>query len=209
MRTWILAVGVIGAMVGAQAPIPSVGVFNAIDGSLVRPSRSYILDPDLGSRRLGANNEGFVAGAVDIFDYSTTRVSMNVPVKQTGANLQAATWQQATASVTCNSGTGTCTSSNLIPAGSLVIGVTARVTTILAGAGLTTWTLGDGSDADRWGATLALAAGTTVTLANTTITTVPLYAAATNVVLTAAAGQFDSGVVRLTVHYISLTAPTS
>lgn len=126
-----------------------------------------------------------------------------------GANTQRATWQQATVAVTCNSGGATCTATNLIPAGSLVIGVDARVTTILAGVGLTTWKIGDGSDDDRWGATLALAAGTTVTLANATITSVPIYAAATSVVLTAAAGQFDSGVVRITVHYISLTAAAS
>ena len=126
-----------------------------------------------------------------------------------GANAQASVIQQATVSLTTDSGAATATATALIPAGSLVIVVDARVTTILAGAGLTTWSLGDGSDADRWAIGKALAAGTTVTLADATITSAPIYAAATDVVLTAAAGQFDSGVIRLTVHYVSITAATS
>ena len=126
-----------------------------------------------------------------------------------GPNGSATNIRKATTALTTDSGAAPATATNLIPAGSLVIGVDARVTTILAGTGLTTWSLGDGSDADRWATGKALAAGTTVTLADATINAPPIYAAATSVVLTAAAGQFDSGVVRLTVHYLSLTAATS
>lgn len=128
----------------------------------------------------------------------------------TGGNAQRVNLSQATTSLTTNSGLGTATATNLIPAGSLVVGVSTRVTTEISGAGgLTSLSIGDGSDADRWGAAIALAAGTTTTLANATITTAPIYAAATSVVLTANAGQFDAGVIRITVHYLSLTAATS
>ena len=127
----------------------------------------------------------------------------------TGPNGSATNVQKATTSLTTNSGIGTATATNLIPAGSLVIGIDARITTVIAGAGMASFSIGDGSDADRWGTGIALAAGTTVTLADATINAAPIYAAATSVVLTANAGQFDSGVIRLTVHYLSLTAATS
>lgn len=144
------------------------------------------------------------AGQVSVAGGSTPAVAV------TGANAQRVNISQATTSLTTNSGIGTATATNLIPAGSLVVGVSVRVTTTISGAGgLTSMSIGDGSDADRWGAAIALASGTTTTLANATISTAPIYAAATSVVLTANAGQFDAGVIRITVHYLSLTAPSS
>ena len=68
--------------------------------------------------------------------------------------------------------------------------------------------MGDGTDADRWGTGIAVTAGTTTTGANFTVTTPFHYAAATSVVITGAGGDFTAGVVRVTVHYVSLTAPT-
>lgn len=118
-----------------------------------------------------------------------------------------------TASTTVNAATAaTITATNLIPAGSLVIGVSTRVTTTFDNSsGLTTFSIGDGTDADRWGAAIARTSGTTTTLANATITSAPIYAAATSVVMTADAGTFNvaAGVIRVTVHYIDLTAETS
>jgi hypothetical protein len=128
-----------------------------------------------------------------------------------GINGQKAVIQQATTTIVAATA-ATITATNLIPAGSLVIGVTLRVTTTFDNtASLTTFNIGDGTDADRWGAAIVRTANTTTTNANTTITSVPIYAAATSVVLTAVAGTFHvaGGVARVTVHYISLTAPTS
>ncbi len=129
-----------------------------------------------------------------------------------GANAQAATLQQATTALTTNSGGATATATNLIPAGSIVVGVTARVTTILAGAALTTFQIGDGTTTNQWGATVAIAATTTVSsqTGDYIATWKPTYyAAATSVILTANAGVFSSGVIRLTVHYFNTTAPSS
>lgn len=100
----------------------------------------------------------------------------------------------------------TVTATDLIPAGSIVLGVTVRVTTLITGA--TSFSIGDGTDADRWGATIAVAAGTTTTTANITITSVPIYAAATSVVLTAAGSNFTAGAVHIEVQYINCSAPT-
>lgn len=107
-------------------------------------------------------------------------------------------------------GAGTETISGVVPARARVLGVAMRVTTVLAGASLGTWSLGDGTDADLYGSGLAKTAGTTA--GNHTATANPLTHAwattAGNLVLTASAGQFDSGAVRYCVFYYDTTAPT-
>lgn len=95
---------------------------------------------------------------------------------------------------------------NLITAGMFVIGVVIRVTTLLVGP--TTITIGDGTDADKWGASIALAAGTTTTSANWTAGPT-LYTSNTNVVLTGTGGSFSAGVVRACVFYLDAAALAS
>jgi hypothetical protein len=134
----------------------------------------------------------------------------NLIIRRT--NAQSLTIQTATTTKSTVSGTNTETITGLIPANSIVLGVTARVLTILAGASLTTWSLGITSHTDHYGTTLAVAAGTTVTPANHKVADIPgpHYAvAATDVLFTAAAGVFTTGLVRVTVWYITLGAETS
>ena len=101
----------------------------------------------------------------------------------------------------------TATASALIPAGSFVFGVTARVTTAITGA--TTFTIGDGTVANAWGSSIGIALGTTTSSTNFNITAPTFYAAATNVVLTATGSNFTAGAVRLAVHLIQLSGPTT
>jgi hypothetical protein len=100
----------------------------------------------------------------------------------------------------------TVTATDLIPAGSIVLGVNVKVITLITGA--TSFTIGDGTDADRWGTGIAVAAGTTTTTADITVTSAPIYAAATSVVLTAAGSNFTAGAVEISVHYINCSAIT-
>jgi hypothetical protein len=95
------------------------------------------------------------------------------------------------------------TATALIPANALVIGVTARVTTAVTGA--TSFDIGDGTTSNLFGDDVAVALDTTS--ANTIAPS--RYAAATNVVLTANGANFSGGAVRLTVHFLTLVAPTS
>lgn len=99
------------------------------------------------------------------------------------------------------------TYANLIPAGSLILGTTFRILTTVTGC--TSFTIGDGADADRFGNILTLTAGTTGTSSDWTITSPPFYAAATNVVLTAVGGgaSFSAGQLRFVVYYLSTSAP--
>jgi len=158
----------------------------------------------------------FTAGSIVFLDSSSSNgfgafraTGNNFDVRNDLANGQALTMKAATTTKTAMSG-ATVTATNLIPAGSMVIGITVRVTTLITGA--TTFDIGDGTDVDRWGAAIALAAGTTTTIANFTQDTDngPIYfPSATSVVLTANGSNFTAGAVRITVHYIDLTAPTS
>lgn len=94
-----------------------------------------------------------------------------------------------------------------IPAGSVVVGVVARVTTAITGA--TSFSIGDGTTATAFGSNIAVASGTTTTNANWTLTAIPNYPSGANIVLTANGGNFTGGVVRVTVYYMSFGAPTN
>ena len=120
----------------------------------------------------------------------------------TGEFGQSTRLGQSTTLLTALSG-ATVTATNLIPANCILLGVTARVTTAITGA--TSFDIGDGSTADRFGDDIAIALNTT---ANNCIAPA-LITAATNVVLTANGSNFTGGAVRLTAHFMTLVAPTS
>lgn len=103
----------------------------------------------------------------------------------------------------------TVTVAGLIPAGAFDVVVSARVTTaIVMGGGGATWSLGVTADLDRFAAGKAKALNTVVTPADVDAAVQEdIYPAATNVLFTANAGTWTSGVVRLVVAYKLMTAP--
>ncbi len=125
------------------------------------------------------------------------------------ANGQSKNEKMVTGTKSCVSGAGTETVSAVIPVGAEDVEVTIRITTILAGAGLTTISIGTTGDLTRWGTAIAIAADTTTTGADFTFTAKMHHAAAGDLIFTAAAGVFSSGVIRYTIHYRDLTAATS
>jgi hypothetical protein len=160
----------------------------------------YDFDPASATADYQLNLGGFLKSD----DYRTSSVSLT-----NATNGQALGIKVATAAVTGMSG-ATVTATNLIPAGATVLGVTVRVTTLIAsGDGGTTFTIGDGTDADAWGTGIAFAAGTVTSGTAFTVTTPLHYAAATSVVLTCTGGTFNAGAARITVHYLDYTAATS
>ncbi len=97
------------------------------------------------------------------------------------------------------------TGTTLIPAGSFVLGVTVTVTSTFSNTSLTSMTLGDGSDVDRWGATIALVAGTQTTSANFTATALPFYTAATALVATGTGANFAAnGSMLVRAYYFTV-----
>lgn len=126
-----------------------------------------------------------------------------------GANGQKSTHGIASQSIAVTGATAVAT--GLIPANCLLIGVTTRITTdIVIGGGGVNFDIGDGTNADAFANDItALTAGSTTNITQHTITSPVYYGAAANVVLTPDAGTFTSGQIRISAHYISLTAPTS
>ena len=106
-----------------------------------------------------------------------------------------------------NPGDATKVTTALIPDGAFVVGITTRVTTVATNC--TSVSIGDGTDPDMFGATTAVADGTTTTNADATaqFAMSPSIGAA-NVTVTANGGNCFDGVWRVTAHYIEPSAAT-
>ena len=113
-----------------------------------------------------------------------------------GASLSVLEFDHAIAPGPQHDTTGT------IPAGALVMGVTARVTAAISGP--TGWSLGVQGAEGRYGRGLPVALNGTAPGGCAS----PLgYAAATPLVLTAEGGDFVGGTVRIAIHHLSLPIP--
>ncbi len=93
--------------------------------------------------------------------------------------------------------------SNVIPSHAQVIGVTARVTTAITGAGVSSWSLGVSGAINRYGSGLGLGLNAFAKGATGPLT----YWADTALEITADAGSFNGGAVRLAVHFVELKVP--
>jgi hypothetical protein len=162
-----------------------------------------------GEAAIGISRAGAAGSTTNVLtDGLLVSGAPGTPVTHFGDHGQSTVDKIIETEITSFSG-ATMTWSNCIPAGATVFSVTTRVTTILAGAGLTSFAVGDGTDADRWGATLNIAAGSTSDGSNATITSIPCYPALTSVVITANGGNFTSGALRVSLHIRYSTAPTT
>jgi len=104
----------------------------------------------------------------------------------------------------------TVTWTSAIPSGSMVIGVTARVTVLIEGA--TSLDVGiSGGDTDLFIDGMAVALDTVgdLTDSNAALTSPIIYQSATSILVTGQGGSFTAGSLRLTLHYIDLIAATS
>lgn len=107
------------------------------------------------------------------------------------------------------SSAGTSTATNAIPAGALVLGVTAYNVSAVGGTGTTQ--IGDGTTANLWANTMSVLSGQSSNGTNFLAAASPkYYPTATSIVLTKSTGTYNgTGQVRLKVWYIDMTAPTS
>lgn len=98
------------------------------------------------------------------------------------------------------------TTTTLIPAGVIVLGITTRVETTITGPA--TFSVGDGVDVDRWGAGLPVAAGSRSDITDYTSTTIQYNLAGTaDVTITSDGVDFTAGAIRVTVHYMNVVGP--
>jgi hypothetical protein len=161
-------------------------------------------DINLFIRALGSGN--LTLGAAS----QTASVSMNGPIIQrtspgTSANAQLFI-TTVTALLSTASGSSV-TAAGLIPNGSLLFGVTTKVTTTITGpAG---YDVGDGIDVDRWGNSIPVSAGNGTNISNFTSGTVTFFPSGNDVVISSDGVDFTGGEIRIIVHYLALNAPTS
>jgi hypothetical protein len=101
------------------------------------------------------------------------------------------------------------TATDLIPAGCLVLGVTVFVETEIFGTTAVSFSVGDGSDVDRWGTGIIFAEETSTSISDFTIASPVYYGVDTDVVLTPDDGTLDEGKVRIAVHYVNLNPASS
>ena len=121
-----------------------------------------------------------------------------------GLNIKCVTVEEET-----DSGAITHVITGIVPARARVLGVAGLVLVPLDGASLGNVNVGDGTDADLYGASIGKTAGST--FGSHTATASPLTHAwstsAGNIVFTGSAGVFETGVVRVSVYYVDTTAP--
>lgn len=113
---------------------------------------------------------------------------------------------------TTDSGTGTETLTGAIPANSFLLGVQAKIKATVSGAGMSTFLVGVTGDTNRFGDFQTLTQNTAQDPSDHQAETVGVarfYAAATDIILTADAGQFDAGTVTVDVYYITLAPVTN
>jgi hypothetical protein len=116
-------------------------------------------------------------------------------------NFQRMTVKSVKQTLSALSGASATTTGTFIPDGAVVVGVTTRVGTTLTGA--TGYTIGDGTDADRWGDITGTAIGTTSDNANWTAGTIECFTAGGNVTLTANGSNFTAGAIEICVFYLA------
>lgn len=92
---------------------------------------------------------------------------------------------------------------NVVPSHAQVIGVTARVISPISGVGVSSWSLGVSGATDRYGSGLGLALNSYAK----GMTGPMAYWADTSLEITADAGAFDAGEVRLAIHFMELKPP--
>jgi hypothetical protein len=116
-------------------------------------------------------------------------------------NYQRMTIKSVRQTLSALSGASATTTGTFIPDGAVVVGVTTRVSTLLAGA--TGYTIGDGTDADRWGDITGTAVGTTSDNTNWTAGTIECFTAGGNITLTAKGSNFTAGAIEISVFYLA------
>ena len=102
------------------------------------------------------------------------------------------------------------TAATFIPDGAIPLAISTYVQTAITTAGLTGYNIGDGADADRWGAITGDIVGTKSNNSDWTATTIQAFIAAQAITLTAVGANFPAGgKIRVCMTYIMSSEPTS
>ena len=162
------------------------------------------------------NGLGFSASNPAAEDLTLARDAANTLAQRNGTNAQefrlfstftsSTNYQRMTIksvrqTLSALSGASATTTGTFIPDGAVVVGVTTRVSTLLTGA--TGYTIGDGTDADRYGDITGTAVGTTSDNRDWTAGTIECFTAGGNITLTAKGSNFTAGAIEISVFYLA------
>jgi len=112
--------------------------------------------------------------------------------------------------VTTTAAATAATAAAFIPDGAIPLAISTYVQTAITIADLTGYNIGDGTDADRWGAIAGHAVGTKSNNSDWTATTVQAFIAAQAITLTAVGANFPAGgKIRVCMTYMLSSEPTS
>lgn len=187
---------------GASGSVLIVGAFETDTSSYTRNQRLYLSNTagDL------STSPGDVAVVVGVVTSAATEGAIRIGGLPSAVGLP----QIKVAETTLSDVSSSATATSLIPAGAVLLGVTARVTTAVTTSGSTnTFSIGTAGDADAFGANIAGTSGTTTSFSDATVNPTTLWSAsATNVVLDAAGAEtFTAGAVKLKAFYFTSVAP--
>jgi len=133
---------------------------------------------------------------------STAAQTLNIYGTYTSStNFQRLTIKTKSVTLSALSGASVATTGGFIPDGAVLVGLTTRVSTAITGA--TGYDIGDGSDADRWGANVAIALNTASDNRDWTAGTIQCFTTAQEVTLTAVGSNFTGGAVVIVAHYLA------
>jgi hypothetical protein len=181
---------------GVKARSVNVGVFGAGDLAISSNTAAIRLgvidDTNLQRDAAGVLSQRSATQAQEYRLFSTFTSS---------TNYQRMTIKSVRQTLSALSGASATTTGTFIPDGAVVVGVTTRVSTLLAGA--TGYTIGDGTDADRWGDITGTAVGTTSDNINWTAGTIECFTAGGNITLTAKGSNFTAGAIEISVFYLA------
>jgi hypothetical protein len=150
------------------------------------------------------NSPALVSGSSTVLELRNQTNAMEFRVNGTftsATNFQRLTIKTKAVTLSGLTGASVATTTGFIPDGAVLVGLTTRVSTAITGA--TGYDIGDGSDADRWGANVAIALNTSSDNTNWTAGTIECFTAAQEVTLTAVGSNFTGGAVVIVAHYLA------
>ena len=171
------------------------------DGYSVRSSGSFRISSDSAAFSPDVFLRRDAAGVFAQYNGTNTQESRLYGTFTSSTNYQRMTVKSVKQTLSALSGASATTTGTFIPDGAVVVGVTTRVATALTGAA--GYTIGDGTDADRWGDITGTAIGTTSDNRDWTAGTIECFTAGGNITLTAKTSNFTAGAIEICVFYLA------
>jgi hypothetical protein len=171
------------------------------DGFAVRSTGSFRISSDVAAFSPDVYLRRDAAGVFAQYNGTNAQEYRVYGTYTSATNYQRLAIKTKSITLSALSGASVATTGGFIPDGAVLVGLTTRVSTAITGA--TGYDIGDGSDADRWGANVGIALNTSSDNRDWTAGTIECFTAAQEVTLTAVGSNFTGGAVVIVAHYLA------